>query len=172
MLLPRHFVHKANFLARGEIGPAVSVENVRCFSGIEVGHRLFEQFVKDLGLGRLVDAVPIHVFRRFAARIQDNPPILRRPSRVFASVDGKGIAVLGAGDDALLVVLFVLEQFGVRQVAVERARSGNAQGRRQARLRTRVRPRHGASHSVGVTARRVKRQRRSGSSALKHHASW
>lgn len=127
MLLPRHFVDESDLLLRRLVGTAVAVKDVGRLPRVEILDSLIVQLVKDLRRGGLVDVVPVHVFRRFTARIQHNETILGRTTRVLAGIDGEGVAVLGLGHDALLVGHFVVKQLLVGQIAVDRRRSRNAE---------------------------------------------
>ena len=76
MLLPGHFVHKANLFSRRLVGSAISIKHVGRFARIEITNRLVVQLLKDFRGRGFVDIVPVQVFRRFRSRIEDDPAIL------------------------------------------------------------------------------------------------
>ena len=154
MLLPRHFVHETNLFACGLVGTAESIKHIGGFSCIEILDRLVVELLKDFRGSGLIDIVPVDVFCRFRSRIQDNPAILGRTSREFPSVHRKGVAVLGLGDNALVVGHFVIKQFLVIQVAVDGARSRNSE-LVNTRFETSVRALESGTALVGITTGRV-----------------
>jgi hypothetical protein len=158
VLLPGHFVHKANLFARGQVGAAIAVKHIGRVAGIKVRHGLVQERIKDFGLGGLIDRVPIHVFGSFTAWIEYNPAILGRPTGILAGIDGKRVAIFRMRHNTLIVGLFVLKELGVGQVAIERMDIGNAQLRRQTRFDTSIRTRHSPTHLIGIATRRIKRQ--------------
>jgi len=127
MLLPRHFVDESDLLLRRLVGTAEAVKDVSRLPRVEILDGLVVELVKDFRRGGLVNVVPVHIFRRFAARIQHNETVLGRTPRVFSGIDGEGVAVLGLGHDALLVGHFVVKQLLVGEIAVDRRRTRNAE---------------------------------------------
>jgi len=156
MLLPRHFVHKTNLLLRRLVGSAVPIKDVGRLARVEILDGLVVEFLKDLGRGGLIDIVPVHVFGRFRSRVEDNEAILGRAARVFARVDGKGVAVLGLGHDPFLVGDFVIKELLVGQVAVNGAGSGDSERVSNAHFGAGVRALDRGAALVGIASGAVK----------------
>ena len=154
MLLPRHFVHKANLPLRRLVCATEAIKDIGRFSRIEIRDRLVVEFLKDLRRSGLINVIPVNMFRRFGSRIQNNPSIFGRTSRELSRVDGKRVAVLGLGNDTFVVGHFVIKQFLIRQVAVDGARSRDSE-LVNARFATRVRALQGGTALIGITACRV-----------------
>ncbi len=126
VLLPGHFVDETNLLARGGRCTHVAIKDVDLVQSVEIIHSLLVQFVKDFWRSWLIDVVPIHVFGRLRAWIQNDKLVLGRSARELASRDGKGGSIFCLGNDSLLVGLFVFKDFIVGQVPVHGGGVGDA----------------------------------------------
>ena len=161
MLLPSHFMNKSNIFARLFRGSNIAIKDIGRVARVKMCDRLVEQLVKDLWLGRLINIIPVHVLGRLRARIQDNPSVLGRATRVLASVNGKRVTIFRLGHDALLVGDFVIKEFFIRQVAIHSLGASNTE-RVEIDALTSIGSGKCPRDLVGITTRRVEIQVRLG----------